>query len=106
MPKRPYRLNDFPRITNSYFPMSNNLIWIFHKHLKFNVPLFQIKSLDQISLPPSFMPSFTTKSVSPALSISVSGITIHLVTQARNYKVRFDFYILNTLPHQLSFQSG
>ena len=81
-----------------------NRIWILHKYLKFNVP--QIKIYDQISTT-SIIPAFLHKSAAlPALSISASGITTHPATKARNYKVRFDFYILNTLPYQLSFQSG
>lgn len=85
--------------------MSNmNLMYILHKHLKFNIP--QIKIYDQISTT-SIIHAFLHKSAAlPALSVSVSGITIHPAPQDRNYKVSFEFYILNTLPHQLSFSQA
>ena len=73
-----------------------NLIWIFHKYLKFNVP--QIKIYDQISTI-SIIHAFLHKSAAlPALSISVSGITTHPATKLEIIKSGLIFTFSTPFP--------
>lgn len=66
-----------------------HLTWISHKHLKFSISPKQI--YHQISITIIAHVHLQKAVALFALSILVNEITIYSATQARNYKVRFDF---------------